>query len=56
MSAKTIILLLKTGNSINSLLAGGDFNRLMMAFANSLESDEDRQNVRPDLNQNSLTL
>ena len=41
---------------INSLLASGDFCRLLMIFANSLDPDQDRQNVGPDLGPNILTL
>ena len=34
----------------------GDFCRLIMAFANSLDPDHDRQNVGLDLDPNRLTL
>ena len=35
---------------VNSFLARG----LLMTFANSLDHDQDRQNVGPDLDQNQL--
>ena len=41
---------------INSFLASCDFCRLLITFANSLNSDQDRQNVGPDLDPNRLTL
>ena len=34
----------------------GDFCRLLITFANSLDSDQARQNVGPDLDPNCLTL
>ena len=34
---------------VNSFLASGDFNHLLITFVNILESDQDRQNVSPDL-------
>ena len=37
-------------------LALGDFCRLLITFANSLDPDQDRQNVDPDLDPNRLTL
>ena len=40
----------------NSYLASGDFCRLLITFANSLDPDQDRQKVSPDLDPNSLTL
>ena len=40
----------------NSFLARGDFSHLLIYFVNSLDPDEDRQNVGPDLDPNSLTL
>ena len=36
--------------------ASGNFCHLLMAFANSLDPDQDRQNVDPDLDLNLLTL
>ena len=39
----------------NSLPAGGDFCRLLINFANTLDPDQARQNVGPDLDPNSLT-
>ena len=41
---------------INSLFVSGDLYRLLMSFANSLDPDQDRQNVGPDLDPNRLTL
>ena len=41
---------------LTSYLASGYFCRLLIAFANSLEPDQDRQNVGPDLDPNGLTL
>ena len=40
----------------NPFLASGDFCRLLIIFANSLDPDQDRQNVGPDLDLNCLTL
>ena len=34
--------------------ASGDFHRLLITFASSLDPDQDRQNVGPDLDQNCL--
>ena len=42
--------------SLNSLLASGDFCRLLIIFANSLDPDQARQNVGPDLDPDCLTL
>ena len=39
-----------------SFLASGDVCRLLITFANSLDPDQDRQNVGPDLDPNHLTL
>ena len=41
---------------LNSFLASSNFNHLLIAFANSLDPDKDRQNVSPDLDPNHLTL
>ena len=38
------------------LLASGDFCLLLIIFANSLDPDQDRQTVGPDLDPNHLTL
>ena len=43
-------------NSYNSLHASGEFCRLPIANANSLNPDEDQQNVGLDLDPNCLTL
>ena len=42
--------------SFNSFLASDDFCRLLITFANSLDPDQDRQNVGPDLVSIYLTL
>ena len=39
----------------NSLPASGDFCHLLITFANSLDPDQARQNVGPDLDPNCLT-
>ena len=41
---------------INSFLASDDFCRLLVAYANSLDPDQDRHNVGPDLDIYCLTL
>ena len=41
---------------VNSFLASDDLFRLLMIFVNSLDPDQDRQNVGPDLDPNRLTL
>ena len=38
-----------------SLPASGDYCHLLITFANSLDSDQARQNVGPDLDPNCLT-
>ena len=38
----------------SSFLASGDFCHLLITFANSLQPDQDLQNVVPDLDQNCL--
>ena len=40
---------------INPFLASDDFSRLLIFFANSLDPDQDRQKVGPDLDPNRLT-
>ena len=42
--------------AVNSFLASGDYCRLRLTFANSLDPDQDQQNVGPDLDPNCLTL
>ena len=37
-------------NTSNSLLARGNFCCMLITFANSLDPDQDRHNVGPDLN------
>ena len=41
---------------VNSFLAGGNFCPLPITFGNSLDSDQARHYVGPDLDQNYLTL
>ena len=41
---------------INSFLASSDFCGLLITFASSLEPDQERQNVGPDMDQNCSTL
>ena len=41
---------------VNSLLASSKFCHLLITFANSLDPDQDRQNVGLDLASNCLTL
>ena len=45
-----------TLETFNSFLASCDFYSLLITFAISLEPDQDRQNVGPDLDPNSLTF
>ena len=40
----------------NSFLAIGDFCHLLITFANSLDPDQDQQNIDPVLDPNGLTL
>ena len=43
-------------SDFNSFLAIGDFCRLLITFSNSLDPDQAKQNVVPDLDQNFVTL
>ena len=43
-------------NPCNSFLASGNLCCLLITFANSLDPDQDRQNIGPDLDPNRLTL
>ena len=54
--SENIILQLHYISVSKSFLASGDFYRLLIAFANRLDTDQDRQNVGPDLDPNHLTL
>ena len=40
----------------NPFIASGDFCRLLITFANSLDQNQDRQNFSPDLDPNYFTL
>ena len=42
--------------AFKSFLASGHFCHLLITFANSLDPDQDQQNVGPDLDPNHLTL
>ena len=42
--------------AFNYFLASGYFCHLLITYANSLEPDQARQNVGPDLDPNCLTL
>ena len=56
---KKNVFLVQISNKIfpSSFLASGDFCHLLItSFANSLDQDQDRQNVGPDLDANCLTL
>ena len=46
---------LKISSVFNSLPTSGDFCHLLITFANSLDPDQARQNVGPDLDSNCLT-
>ena len=48
--------LLAAHTGVNSSLASVDFCHLLITFANSLDPDQDRQSVGPDLDPNCLTL
>ena len=41
---------------LNYFLASSDFCHLLVTSANSLDPDQDRQNVSPDLDSNILTI
>ena len=43
-------------SSVNSSLANDDFCHLLIAFANSLDPDQDQQNIGPDLDPNHLIV
>ena len=53
MSLKALIYNFKL--FINSFNASGDFSNLQITFTNSLDPDQDRQNVGPDLVPKRLT-
>ena len=40
----------------NSFLANGDFCHLLITLTNCLDPDQDRHNVGPDMDLNSLTF
>ena len=48
-------VLARSCSVFNSLPASGDFCHLLITFANSLDPDQARQNVGPDLDHNRLT-
>ena len=41
---------------VNMVVDGGSFYRLLITFASSLDPDQNRQNVCPDLDPNGLTI
>ena len=43
-------------NFFNSSLASRDFCHLLITFENSLDPDQDQQNIGPDLDPNCLTI
>ena len=43
-------------HQLKSLLASSDFSHLLIIFAKSLDPDQARQNVGPDLDPHSLKL
>ena len=47
-----VISFIHISQFINSFLASGDFCHLPIIFANSLDPDQDRHKVGPDLNKN----
>ena len=51
-----IEMCLRKLHMVNSLLASGNFCYLLITFANSLNPDQDRHNVGPDLDPNCLSL
>ena len=48
-------MFLDTRKALTLCLASCDFCRLLITFANSLDPDQDQQNVGPDLDPNYLT-
>ena len=47
---------LSAANEFDSFPASGNFCRLLIIFSNSLDPDQARQNVGPDVDPNCLTL
>ena len=41
---------------LNSFLARGDFSRLLITFAKSLDPDQDQQSIGPDQDPNRLII
>ena len=56
LGLKSKLLVIMAQCFLSSSLASGDFCCLLITFANSLDPDQDRQNVGPDLDPNCLTL
>ena len=48
--------ILPSVGAFNSFLVSGNFCCLLIIFANSLDPDQDPQNVGPDLDPNCFTL
>ena len=56
MTLNLDVVFLLSVSIFSSFLASSDFCHLPIAFANSLDPDQDRQNVHPDLDLNHLTI
>ena len=54
--AKSVLTRHHMMENLNSFLASRDLCHWLITFANSLDPDQDRQNVGPDLDSNRLTL
>ena len=53
--AKVLARVVPRSSAFNSLPASGNFCHLLITFANNLDPDQARQNVRPDLDPNCLS-
>ena len=51
-----MVIAVPSNQCVYSFLASGDFCRLLITFAISLDPDQDQQNVAPDLHPNCLKL
>ena len=49
-------LINKENFNVNSFLASGNVFHLLITFANSLNPDQDRQNISPNLDPNCLVI
>ena len=50
------LLINKENFNVNSFLSSGNFFHLLITFANSLNLDQDRQNIGPHLDPNCLVF